>query len=131
MRGVWTLLCLLMVLAAACGRYTEVRPIVIGPYADRPNPQLFEAVSAAAQAQGYRALQSDPASGLLIVQASSTSRYGSSTFAIQCYQEGWVRVVPNGAGVRPMGSTFTVPSPLRPEMESLAVRLRESLGGAQ
>ncbi len=112
-----------------CVGWSDVRPIVLGPYTDRPNPTLFQQAVSAAASQGYQAQNVDPSRGTFTVAANTRIRFAAgSTFTVQCYREGWVRVVPGGAYVEANQDHYSVAGNLRQELESFAMRLQESLG---
>jgi hypothetical protein len=105
----------------------------MGPYADRHDEQLFTSVLESARSQGYQPTEVDPSRGRFTVPASSvvaTRRMTyNATFTVQCYREGWVRIVPSGSGVRTENDEYVVVTPIKQELETFALRMRESIEG--
>lgn len=113
---------------AGC-RFSSGRALVLGPYTDRQNEQVFAAALAAAQQQGYVPQDIDPAAGRFRMPAHT--RVGArldTMLTIQCYREGWIRMIPSGGYVQPTQDAYSMPTALKEEMESLAIGMREHLG---
>lgn len=104
--------------------------MVLGPYSSPPD-QTFQTVLAAAQSRGYVPLEADPSLGLILF-ASQHRQWGPTFIRVQCWNGGWVQVVPDGPVVRRQGDRYVLPGPLYLEVRDFAIALRRSTlpGGA-
>ena len=112
--------------AAGCGWRTT--PIYsLGQY-QMEKGALFGRLQQTLMARGYQLQTADESRGLLVAQASYVHRGTTSTFTIQCYQDGWVSVTLSGGYVRLKGNRAKVPAALKDEYETLVLALEQSLG---
>lgn len=107
----------LLALAGCAGSITT--PVLGGGPGASGDPRVLDDAMHGVQAVGYQPLRVDPAAGRFVVLAQS-DRNGLTQFAVQCFREGFVSIVPDGPGITQEGERFRMPGPIAQEYRRLA-----------
>lgn len=105
--------------AIAASGCTVTAPLLGAGPARAGDVRLLDDALTAARVAGYRPIEIDPEHGRFVVIAHS-DQSGRTRFGIQCFQDGFLSVVPRGPTIDPEGRRFRMPAGLREEYAALA-----------
>lgn len=91
------------------------------------DPMILDYALQAARAEGYRPVELDPSGGRFEVAARNEHAH----FAVQCFADGWVSVIPSGPTVERDGSGFSMSRRLRDEYGHFAEAIDDAMDGAR
>lgn len=112
-----------------CGGWAHMPPALVGPGAVSPSAESFQELVSTLRGLGYEARSTEPVQGQILLVASYRNRLGAEHYlTIQCFGDGWVRIVPSGPAVRVEGDSMRMPSALRDEIVVLAEALTNGGG---
>jgi hypothetical protein len=124
--GTWRAVTLVVLLTAIAGcHHDSLVPLLgIGPVST--GAEVFDDAVRAARESGHSPIRTDPEHGRFAVRArADPSR--QTVFIIQCSQDGYVTIVPEGGGVVRIGDAFRLTSPMRAEYGELAIALERAI----
>lgn len=124
----WTGIALLLVLLSACAGSARALPIVVGPVALEPRALLDRALAASREA-GYASTAVDDVHGTYVLRARAADPLVPVYFVVQCYRDGWVRVIPAGPGAARTHDAIILSPAVRSEHLAHGVALSRSLRG--
>jgi len=118
-------LALLLTFVAGCHRTSVMPLLAVGPLR-RGDPGVLDEALDAARLSRHPSFRTDAAHGTFSVHVHADPTR-SARFVIQCSQDGYVTITPEGGGVERHGDVFLLPYEMREEYAELAMALEQGI----